>query len=238
MRIRLSGSKSTACMLQSRLGECEAAPLLAVPGAVGKSPTLVGSAPRHARCGLGHPAARASLACGGAGLGECEAAPLRAVPGAAGKGPTPVGTYLAARAPLACGGAELGGCKAAPLRAVPGAVGKGPTLEGTGPERAGCGSGYLAARALLACAGAGLESAKQLPSGLCPEQRARVPRTHACGGWPVACWMRIRLSCSKSAARLLQSGLGECELEAAPLRAVSGAEGKGPTLVGIGPWHA
>jgi len=39
-----------------------------------------------------------------------------------------------------------------------------------------------------------------------PERRTRVPRTHACGDWPVACWMRIRPSGIKRAARLLRSG--------------------------------
>jgi hypothetical protein len=57
-----------------------------------------------------------------------------------------------------------------------------------------------------------------------------------CGGRLAACRMRIRLSGSKSAARLRRRGAWECE--AAPLRAAPGAAGKGPSIVGAGPRHA
>jgi hypothetical protein len=58
--------------------------------------------------------------------------------------------------------------------------------------------------------------------------------SHCWGSRPAACRMLIMLSGNKSAARLRWSRLGECN--AAPLWAVPGAAGEGPTSVKTGPW--
>ena len=86
MWIRASGGKSAARRRRSgalALWECRAAPLRAVPGAVGKGPTLEETGPLTAECGSEHHAAWVPPAVGGAGLGECEAAPFWARAGCA-----------------------------------------------------------------------------------------------------------------------------------------------------------
>ena len=240
MQIRLSCSKSAARLRRSRLGECEAAPLRAVPGAVGKGPTLVGTGPLHAGCGSSYPEAIVPLAHGGAGSGSAK----RALPGAAGKGPTLVGTgplhagcrsgpssgYLAASVLPSCRGAALGSAKQLPSGPCPGQrvrvlLLRGPACSMPDVDQAIWQQERRSPAAKLA---RGVRSSS--PPG-CAWISKQV--SHACGDWPAACRMRIRLSSTKSTTRLRQSRLGECE--AAPLRAVPGAVGKGPTLVGSGP---
>ena len=190
--IRASGSKSAARLWRSGAAGAQgvrSSSTLGFARSGGQGSHSCVDRPAACRGQIGHLAARAPLADGGAGLGGCEAAPLRALPASPGKGPTLVWT-----GPRHAGADRVSGSKntarlrrRSSLRAVPGAAGKGPTRVWTGPRPAGCGSGHLAARASLAGGGAGLGEYDSAPLRALPGVVGKGPTLVWTGPLPAWC---------------------------------------------------
>ena len=133
-------------MGEAGLGECEAAPLRAVPRAAGKGPMLVGTGQRSAGCGSGHLAARGRSPTANLGSGSAKQLPLGLCPEQRARVPCLWGPArglpgadqgirrLWSRAPLAkAAELGLGSAKQHPPWVVPRAAGEGPMLAETGP---------------------------------------------------------------------------------------------------------